>query len=163
GELLKEALERRAAVAGGADRNTPHGEADRLLGQEHRHLLAGVERRDADQEGDGDAFGVLEPGGEVDDDFLVCHRPGSGVVGVGCDALADLLVRPLHLRVVAVDVLAGEPEELLVVRTLQPMAAGAVDCTHRLYLLSGLYALTVVPLAPNFTALRRVSSNFERA
>jgi len=30
---------------------------------------------------------------------------------------------------------------------------------HRLF----LYALTVVPRAPNFSALRRVSSNFERA
>jgi hypothetical protein len=27
----------------------------------------------------------------------------------------------------------------------------------------GLYACTVVPRAPNFCALRRVSSNFERA
>jgi len=27
----------------------------------------------------------------------------------------------------------------------------------------GLYAFTVVPRAPNFCALRRVSSNFERA
>jgi hypothetical protein len=27
----------------------------------------------------------------------------------------------------------------------------------------GLYALSVVPRAPNFCALRRVSSNFERA
>ena len=31
------------------------------------------------------------------------------------------------------------------------------------YVRGGLYALTVVPLAPNFTALRRVSSNFDRA
>jgi hypothetical protein len=29
--------------------------------------------------------------------------------------------------------------------------------------LNGLYALTVVPRAPNFCALRRVSSNAERA
>ena len=28
---------------------------------------------------------------------------------------------------------------------------------------AGLYALSVVPRAPNFVALRRVSSNFERA
>jgi hypothetical protein len=32
---------------------------------------------------------------------------------------------------------------------------------HRRF--AGLYALSVVPRAPNFCALRRVSSNFERA
>jgi len=37
----------------------------------------------------------------------------------------------------------------------------SVSSSHRYR--TGLYALTVVPRAPNFSALRRVSSNFERA
>jgi hypothetical protein len=84
------------------------------------------------------------------------------VVGVGGEALAELLVGALHLRVVAVDVLAGEAEELLVVRAFESMSARAVDRSHDVFL-SGLYACTVVPWAPNLTALRRVSSNLERA
>jgi hypothetical protein len=39
-------------------------------------------------------------------------------------------------------------------------AFGIEDARHRL---ADLYALTVVPRAPNFCALRRVSSNFEWA
>jgi hypothetical protein len=84
------------------------------------------------------------------------------IIGVGRDAFADLLVGPLHLRVVAVDVLAGKPKEFLVVGAFEPVAAGAINRFHHV-LLSALYALTVVPWAPNLAALRRVSSNLERA
>jgi hypothetical protein len=63
---------------------------------------------------------------------------------------------------VAVDVLAREAEDLVVVGSFEVMAAWTLDRPHDL-LLSGLYALTVVPRAPNFCALRRVSSNFDRA
>jgi hypothetical protein len=73
-----------------------------------------------------------------------------------------LLVRSLHLRVVAVDVLSGEAEELLVVCSLESVSAWTVDRSHD-PLLSGLYAFTVVPWAPNLTAFARVSSNFDRA
>jgi hypothetical protein len=59
------------------------------------------------------------------------------------------------------NVLAGEPDELFVVGAFQVVTAGTFDRTHR-YLL-GLYAFTVVPRAPYFSALRRVSSNLERA
>jgi hypothetical protein len=44
-------------------------ESHRLLGQEHRHLLALVERGAADEKGDGHALGVFEPGREVDNDL----------------------------------------------------------------------------------------------
>jgi hypothetical protein len=37
---------------------------------------------------------------------------------------------PLHVRVIAIDVLAGETEELLVVRAFEVMAARALDGTH---------------------------------
>jgi hypothetical protein len=84
------------------------------------------------------------------------------IVGVGGDALTQLLVGALHLRVVAIHVLAGESEELFVVGAFEPVTAGAIDRFHHV-LLSALYALTVVPWAPNLAALRRVSSNLERA
>jgi len=84
------------------------------------------------------------------------------VIGVGGDALAHLFVRPLHLRVVAVDVLAREAEQLIVVVPLEPVSARTIDDSHD-SLLSGLYALTVVPRAPNCSALRRVSSKDDRA
>jgi hypothetical protein len=86
------------------------------------------------------------------------------VVGVVRDALAELLVAALHVRVIPVDVLAGEEEELLVVGSLETVTARTIDCAHG-YLLEpvGLWALTVVPCAPNLIALRRVSSNVERA
>jgi hypothetical protein len=87
---------------------------------------------------------------------------GVGIVGIGRDALAQLVVRALQLRVITVDVLASEPEQLLVVGSLEPMSARTVDDSHHA-LLSGLYAFTVVPRAPYFSALRRVSSNAERA
>ena len=59
------------------------------------------------------------------------------------------------------DVLSREAEELVVVGSLEPVSTWTVDRTH-CQLLSGLYALCVDPLAPNFSAFRRVSSNFER-
>jgi hypothetical protein len=59
-------------------------------------------------------------------------------------------------------VLAGEPDELVVVRTLEVMPARALDRTH-VYYFRFLKAFTVVPRAPYFSALRRVSSKAERA
>ena len=47
------------------------------------------------------------------------------------------------------------------------VAMGCASChlsfQAQLYSCAALYALTVVPRAPNFCALRRVSSNTERA
>jgi hypothetical protein len=59
------------------------------------------------------------------------------------------------------DVLPREPHEFLVVGSFEVVTAGTFDRSH-LYLL-GLWAFTVVPRAPYFSALRRVSSNTERA
>ena len=59
------------------------------------------------------------------------------VVCVGGDAFADLLIRPLHLGVVAVDVVAGEAEQFLVVGSLEPVATGAFNRSHW-FVLSGL-------------------------
>ena len=84
------------------------------------------------------------------------------VVRVSCNTRVELFVGALHLRMVALDVLAREPEELLVVVGFEMVAAGALDRSHQV-LLSGLYAFTVVPWAPNLTAFRRVPSNLERA
>jgi hypothetical protein len=68
-------------------------------------------------------------------------RPGSPaglrrlqVVGVGGNSGSELLVRPLHLRVVLLDVLAAGLDELFVVGRLEVMTAGALDRSH-LYLL----------------------------
>ena len=83
-------------------------------------------------------------------------------MGVDGDPFAYLFIAPLHLGVLAVDVLAREAKQLLVVVRFEAVAAGAVERPHRV-LLSGLNALTVVPCAPNLIAFRRVSSNFERA
>jgi hypothetical protein len=58
-------------------------------------------------------------------------------------------------------VLASQADELLVVCSLQVVPARALDRAH-VYLL-GLWAFTVWPRAPNFSALRRVSSNADRA
>src|SRR3954454_8927960 len=55
--------------------------------------------------------------------------PGD-VVGVGGDALAHLLIGPLHLGVVAVDVFARLAEQLLVVGRLQVMPTRTVDRSH---------------------------------
>src|SRR5436309_2991746 len=71
GVLLEQPCERRAAIArdsvGIPRQRQPYG----LLGHEHRHLLALLERRDGDEEGAGHALGVLEAGGEVDYDLVV--------------------------------------------------------------------------------------------
>jgi hypothetical protein len=57
------------------------------------------------------------------------------VVGIGRDALADLLVAALHLGVISIDVLAAEPEELVVVVCFEVMPARAVDRTHLILLI----------------------------
>src|SRR5437764_11765309 len=80
GVLLEQLRERRAALAcdrvGVARQCQPYG----LLGQEHRDLLALLDRRAADEEGAGDALGVLEPGGEVYYDLVILsHRVSSWV------------------------------------------------------------------------------------
>jgi hypothetical protein len=49
---------------------------------------------------------------------------------VGSDARAQLLVRALHLGMVAVDMLAGKPEQLFVVGSLEAVTTGTVDCSH---------------------------------
>jgi hypothetical protein len=60
------------------------------------------------------------------------------------------------------NVLAREPDELVVVGTLEVMPARAIDRTH-VYSFRFLKAFTVVPRAPYFSALRRVSSKADRA
>jgi hypothetical protein len=59
------------------------------------------------------------------------------------------------------DVLSREAEELLIVRPFKPMTAGTVNRAH--VYLPFLNAFTVVPCAPYFSALRRVSSKADRA
>jgi hypothetical protein len=59
-------------------------------------------------------------------------------------------------------VFPGEPDELVVVGPLEVMPAGAIDRTH-VYSFHFLKAFTVVPRAPYFSALRRVSSKADRA
>src|SRR5947207_684070 len=61
-------------------------------------------------------------------------------VGFGGDPLADLIVGALHLRVVAVDVLACEAEQLGVVGAFETLPARGVDGSH-LVLLVGYAAL----------------------
>ena len=46
----------------------------------------------------------------------------------------QLLVGALHLRVVSVDVLAAEPEKLVVVLSFEVMPARAVDRSHHVLL-----------------------------
>jgi hypothetical protein len=64
--LLKQSRERWAAVA--RDRLGVAGqrETHRLLGQPHRHCLASLGRRAADQEGHSHPLGILEPCGQID-------------------------------------------------------------------------------------------------
>src|SRR5438067_6170006 len=57
-------------------------------------------------------------------------RLRSQVVRVGGDPRAELLVRPLELGMVAVHVLATEPEQLLVVSGFEVVPTGAVDGSH---------------------------------
>jgi hypothetical protein len=72
-ELFEDRRQRWAAFAGDPDRDFGSREPDSLLCEEHRDLLALVERGAGDEEGDGDALGVFEAGCEVDDDLLSCH------------------------------------------------------------------------------------------
>lgn len=52
------------------------------------------------------------------------------VVGISRHASAKLLVGALHLGMVLLDVLAGEPKELVVVGSLEPVTTGTVDASH---------------------------------
>jgi hypothetical protein len=51
-------------------------------------------------------------------------------VGVGSHSLAKLIVCALHLRMVAIDMGASEPEQFFVVGPLQVVSARTVDRTH---------------------------------
>src|SRR5438270_3589044 len=96
--LLKQLRERRTAVAGDRLRVPGQSQPDRLLGKEHRHLLAALERRAPDEERNRHALGVLEPGCEVDHDLLVVrHHRSLQVVGIGGDALLQLLSQLVRL------------------------------------------------------------------
>ena len=57
----------------GADRNAVQRQADGFLGEEYQGGPTALGRTDGHEQGDGDAFGVLEPGGEADR-CLVGHR-----------------------------------------------------------------------------------------
>jgi hypothetical protein len=46
---------------------------------------------------------------------------------------------------------------------MDELSGGSVVLLTRRTHTAGLYAFSVVPRAPNFCALRRVSSNFDRA
>src|SRR5438270_8592915 len=59
-----------------------------------------------------------------------CSRDVLYVVGVGGDALANLVVGALHLRMVCVDVLAREAEQLGVVGAFEAVPAWTVDGSH---------------------------------
>src|SRR5438105_10865590 len=59
-----------------------------------------------------------------------CSRDLLYVVGVGRDALADLVVGALHLGVIAVDVFAREAEQLGVVGAFEAVPTRAVDGSH---------------------------------
>src|SRR3989440_2281252 len=67
-----------------------------------------------------------------------CSRDLLYVVGVGRDALADLVVGAVHLGVVCVDVLAREAEQLVVVGAFEAVPAWAVDGSHLVLLVFGL-------------------------
>ena len=82
---LHQVGQRRAALAGDADRDAVEGEPDGLLGEEHQRRAAGLGGADGDQERDGDLLGVLEPGGQADRRLCLamaasssCVRDGSG-------------------------------------------------------------------------------------
>src|SRR5919197_3635685 len=66
GELCEEPRDRRAAVAGDRLGVSGKGKANGLLGQEHRHLLAALERCTSDEERDGHPLAVVESGREID-------------------------------------------------------------------------------------------------
>src|ERR671931_669358 len=74
-ELLEQPRQRRAAVTGDRVGDAGQRQADGFLRQEHHDLLALLHGRPADEEGDRDPLGVLEPGREVDHDFpAISHR-----------------------------------------------------------------------------------------
>src|ERR1051326_1774645 len=74
-ELLEEALQRRASLAGDSLGLAGLPEPHCVLRQEHRDLLALLESRAADEERDEDAFRILHPRGQVDQDLVsFCHR-----------------------------------------------------------------------------------------
>jgi len=66
GVLLEEPGEGRAAVTRDAHRVVRQGEADRLFGEEHRYLLALLDRTAANEESNDYPLGVLESRREVD-------------------------------------------------------------------------------------------------
>jgi len=69
--------------------------------------------------------------------------------------------RSLELRVLAVDVLTASWKSFVGRFEIESALRSIARVRH--YLLSGLWALVVVPWAPNLIAFRRVSSNFKRA
>jgi hypothetical protein len=56
---------------------------------------------------------------------------GVQVVSIGGDALRQLLVAALQFGVIAMDVLAHPPKELLVVSAFEMVPASAVDGSHQ--------------------------------
>ena len=70
GVLLEEPLQRRAALTSLALRLAREPDPDRVLRQEHRHLLAPVDCRDADEKRDHHTLSVFfDPGSQVDYDL----------------------------------------------------------------------------------------------
>src|SRR5207253_9672750 len=99
GELFEQAGDRRAAVACDPFRVAGEGEADRLLGQEHRHLLALFECCASDEERDGHPFAVVESGREIDYDLgSVWHRPSSVAEGPYAWRAVSTSRKPANLR-----------------------------------------------------------------
>jgi pimeloyl-ACP methyl ester carboxylesterase len=73
--LGRERRQRWTPIAGDALGDVRECESDRLLGQEHRHLLARLSGRARHEESDRHALGILESGREVDHDLAICcHR-----------------------------------------------------------------------------------------
>jgi hypothetical protein len=68
-ELREELFERRAAVAGGPLGVARQREPDRVFRQEHRHPLAALDGRSADEERHQDTLGILETRSEIDHDL----------------------------------------------------------------------------------------------
>jgi len=130
-KLLEETRERRAAFAGDTLGDSWQREADSLFGEKHRDLFPLLQCCAGNQERDGHPLAVLEAGRQVDDDLVLRSHPSRlDVISVLCDTFADLAVGSLHLGMIAVDVLACETEELVVVRAFEMMAARTVDRSH---------------------------------
>lgn len=75
-------------------------------------------------------WAVTIPATYVEARMPACSSGHVDVVGVGRDPFAELVLGAGHLRVVALDVLAREPDELLVVGTLEAVPAGTIDRAH---------------------------------